>query len=295
MNIKFCGEKTETSAKTVYEFLDNIDVDGFFLESRYEKDILKIRNNNGLIIQDLNILVNGFSISEDRTLEEDDEIILIHLNQSLEKEDYEEIMISRIGYENFLKLKNASVMIFGLGGLGSNIAIVLARTYLGKMILIDFDRVDLSNLNRQHYFRKHLGSFKTESLKSQIEEINPYIDIEIINEKISSKNVDRYLDRARNEGILVIEAFDKVDMKSLLFDKIGLEYPTLKYICGSGMAGFGSSNKIKTRKMFGNIYVCGDEESDFIKERGLFAPRVQICAAHQANMAVRVILGIERA
>ena len=67
--------------------------------------------------------------------------------------------------------------IAGLGGLGSNIAILLARTGVGTLFLVDFDVVEPSNLNRQSYYISHLGLPKTEALKQQIEQINPFIKV----------------------------------------------------------------------------------------------------------------------
>ena len=64
-----------------------------------------------------------------------------------------------------------------------------------------------------------------------------------------------------------------------------------KIISGSGMAGYGSSNSIKTIKRMKNLYVCGDEKSDINRGIGLMSPRVIICAGHQANMVIRLILG----
>ena len=77
------------------------------------------------------------------------------------------------------KLDSAHVAICGCGGLGSTIAVALTRIGVGHLHLIDFDRVDMTNLNRQQYFLKDLGQYKTEALRSNLRQINPFIDITI--------------------------------------------------------------------------------------------------------------------
>ena len=73
-------------------------------------------------------------------------------------------------------LSEGYVAIAGLGGLGSNVACALARIGVGHLHLIDFDVVDITNLNRQQYFIGQLGMYKTDALKSLLEQINPYLD-----------------------------------------------------------------------------------------------------------------------
>lgn len=87
------------------------------------------------------------------------------------------------------KVKKASIAVLGLGGLGSSIAVQLARTGVGALHLIDFDVVEPSNLNRQHYSIKHLGMFKTKALQKQISEINPYVKVTVHNVKLTEKTL----------------------------------------------------------------------------------------------------------
>ena len=75
-------------------------------------------------------------------------------------------------------LSAGRVAIAGLGGLGSNVAYALARIGVGHLHLIDFDVVDITNLNRQQYFMEHIGMYKTDALKSLLLKINPYLDID---------------------------------------------------------------------------------------------------------------------
>lgn len=184
------------------------------------------------------------------------------------------------------KIRRARVAIAGAGGLGSNIAVMLTRTGVGHLHIVDFDRVELSNLNRQHYRLEHIGAYKAEALKKQLAEINPYVEVVIDTVRVTPENVAALF---ASEDI-ICEAFDRPDQKAMLVDSV-LALPDKKIICGSGMAGYGSSNRMRTRALNERLYLTGDGVSDS-GELGLFAPRVMLCAAHEANMAVRLILGL---
>jgi len=203
--------------------------------------------------------------------------------------EFEKVMDKRVPYEIYEKLKQAEIAVSGLGGLGSNIAVMLARTGIGHLHLVDFDKVDLSNLNRQVYTIQHIGMPKTDALKAIIGEINPYIKVTTENVYISEDNVKRVF----ASYSIVCEAFDNPENKAMLINELSRSCPTAKIVSGSGMAGYGSSNTIRTKKVFGNVYLCGDRVTDIGNGIGLMSPRVSICAAHQANMVVRLILGIE--
>lgn len=196
----------------------------------------------------------------------------------------------RIGEANLEKLKKSKVMIFGVGGLGSNVAISLARTFVGSLVFIDFDKVDLSNMNRQQYFLEQIGKYKVEALKEEIEKINPFIQITTYKDKVTSENIDFFLELAKKEEAIVIEAFDNPKSKVLLFETLATEYREVRSVFGTGMAGYGSSNLIKTKKFSDKLYICGDEVSDVEKVGTLFASRVMICAGHQGNKVIELIL-----
>lgn len=184
------------------------------------------------------------------------------------------------------KISSAGVAICGLGGLGSNIAFALARCGIGRLHLIDFDRVDLTNLNRQQYTIEQLGRPKPEALKDELLACNPYLQIDTDFVKISEKNIG---DLLKNETY-ICEAFDVPEQKAMLTNYV-LEHFPEKYLVGaSGMAGYGNSNRIQTRKIMKNYYLCGDGISEAGEYGGLMAPRVMICAAHQANQIVELII-----
>ena len=187
------------------------------------------------------------------------------------------------------KLSAARAAVAGLGGLGSHIAFFLARIGVGHLHLIDFDRVDLSNLNRQQYRLCHLGMYKTEALRQELLELNPYLQITADCVKVDEENLRQLFE----EDEIICEAFDRAEQKALLVNGILEHFPEKKLIAASGMAGFGDSNRIRTRKIAGNFYLCGDGESESLPGMGLMAPRVALCAAHEANAAVSLILGKE--
>ena len=185
------------------------------------------------------------------------------------------------------KLQAAAVAVCGLGGLGSNIAISLARSGIGKLILIDFDTVDITNLHRQQYKADQVGLPKAEALLENLKEIAPYVEYEIHNEKVTAENAVRLLQKAD----IVCEAFDRADAKAMLVDVVLEQLPQKTLVAASGMAGFDSGNAIRTRKLTERFYLCGDGKSDVDQGIGLSAPRVMLCAAHQALTVIRLILG----
>ena len=206
------------------------------------------------------------------------------------REEYESMMAARHTPAVHNKLKEGKVAVAGLGGLGSNISVMLAQAGVGKLLLVDFDVVELSNLNRQHYDLTHLGMLKTDALKKQIEKINPFIETETGTLKVTEENVMTVF----NGYPIVCEAFDNPQYKAMLVNAL-LAQGGQTIVAASGMAGFASANTIKTRQRFKNLYVCGDFKTPVQEGSGLMAPRVAVCAAHQANMVLRLLLNIEKA
>lgn len=202
------------------------------------------------------------------------------------REEIREALVIRHGEENQRKIENARVAIAGLGGLGSNIAFHLARLGVGHLHIIDFDVVDITNLNRQQYFIKHIGMNKTDALFEELQEINPYIEIKKDCIKITEENIKELF----AEDDIICEAFDLAEAKAMLINGIFENYAGKMVVSGSGMAGFGRSNEITTRRITKNLYVCGDTYSDINDGYGLIAPRVAICAAHEANMVAEIIV-----
>ena len=201
------------------------------------------------------------------------------------KEEWIKALTERHGKELQRVFSSATVAICGLGGLGSNIAISLARAGIGKLILCDFDRVDITNLHRQQYKASQIGMYKTEALAENLREINPYIEFEAQTERITEDNAVRLLHSAD----IICEAFDDAECKAMLTNTVLTEMRDKYLVAASGMAGLYDANRIKTRKVTSKFYLCGDEKSDVADGIGLVSSRVMVCAAHQAHTVLRIL------
>ncbi len=202
------------------------------------------------------------------------------------REQMYECLCARHTREVQEKLQQGKVAVAGLGGLGSNIALALARAGVGTLHLIDYDEVDLSNINRQQYRIKDIGRKKTEALAEEISEFNPFIKLRLDTVKITSSNAGDLF----REDEIICEAFDRAEEKAMLVDAFfsycGQEKILLS---GSGMAGYHDSNDICTRKINDHFYICGDEKNGLETGESLMAPRVMICAGHEANLVLRLL------
>lgn len=235
------------------------------------------------------LIVNGFQRQNLGEVREGDELFIIPKDQLPPSDQLEAMMAARHTPGIHEKLKAGKVAIAGLGGLGSYIALALARLGVGKLLLVDDDVVEPSNLNRQSYYIRHLGMKKTQALREQIQDINPFISVDIRDEKVREENA-----REIFKGYpIVCEAFDHPESKGMLVSTLMANDSKVKLVCGSGMAGHESANRIQSRRPMKNLYICGDEVSEAREGRGLMIPRVQVCAGHQANMVLRLLLGIE--
>lgn len=203
------------------------------------------------------------------------------------REVMREALNIRHGEELQNKISAARVAVCGLGGLGSNIAIALARAGVGHLHLIDFDRVDLTNLNRQQYAVGQLGQYKTDALRETLSLVSPYCDVTCDTVRVTEENLP---DLLRNEDY-ICEAFDRAEAKAMLVSGVLEHFPEKYLVAGSGLAGLGSANTIQTRRVSQRFYLCGDGTSDSSVGLGLVASRVLVCAAHEANMILRLIAG----
>lgn len=184
------------------------------------------------------------------------------------------------------KLKKSSVGIAGLGGLGSNAAISLARAGIGRLILVDFDKVEDKNLTRQYYFLEQVGKTKVESLTESIEKINPQVKIVTHNIKLKKG----FMEKPFQDVTVVIEALDKAEIKTLFIEEILSKLPDKPIVAASGVAGYGHSDRITTKRL-GNLYMCYDEKAKSSDDDVLMAPRVALMANWEANLALEIILG----
>lgn len=266
MKIKFNNMPCETSCASSAEFLG--------AKSSDESDVW---------------IVNGFCTREAIALNDGDELFCIPRGKMPPQEALEAMMSSRHTPKVHNKLKKSCVAICGLGGLGSNIAVMLARIGVGRLVLIDFDVVEPSNLNRQSYFIADLGKPKTEALSAQISVINPFIETQTHSLKITEENIPTLFKGCD----VVCEAFDSAVAKAMIAQNFHAHFPQTPLICASGLAGYGDSNKIITQKIAQNFYVCGDLVSEAKVGNGLMSPRVNICAAHQANLVLELLVAMK--
>ncbi len=201
------------------------------------------------------------------------------------KQELQKALEQRHGKELQSRFSSAAVAICGLGGLGSNIAVSLARAGIGTLILIDFDKVDISNLHRQQYKAMQIGQYKTKALTDNLREIAPYLNLITHTQMLTEHN---YAELLQNADI-ICEAFDNAEAKAMLVNGVLETMPDKYLIAASGMAGLGPANDIHTRKVMKHFYLCGDEVSDAADDIGLVSTRVMLCAAHQAHMALRIL------
>nr|MDE7314968.1 sulfur carrier protein ThiS adenylyltransferase ThiF [Mucispirillum sp.] len=215
-----------------------------------------------------------------------DTVALIKKGIVPDKEYLEYQLISRQGLKEYNILKNSSVAVCGLGGLGSNAAISLARAGVGRLKLIDFDIVEPSNINRQAYFIEHIGKNKTDALKEIINKISPYINIETVNIYLDEENILNELSGFQ----VILECFDNVLSKMNLIEKCVNNMRDSYIIGASGVAGYYNTDKLEQKPLGSNCIIIGDFENEAGFNQGLYAPRVAAAANIQANTALRYLL-----
>lgn len=232
-------------------------------------------------------IYNGFPVKADQPLKENDELFFIERGVMPTKETFEKALVSRHTPGVHDKVKITTVGIAGLGGLGSNVAIMLARLGIGKLVLVDFDVVEPSNLNRQQYFIKHLGMLKTDAIKQILAEVNPFIEVETINQFIEGKHVKNLF----SDVDIIVEAFDNPASKAMLVNTVLSELTDKYIVAASGLAGYHSNNTITSKRITDKFYLIGDDVSAAGPGAGLMAPRAALAASHQANTVLRIIMG----
>ena len=236
------------------------------------------------------IIYNGFALSSDHPLCEGDEVCLIRRGEIPSQEDLECLIVARHTPGVHQKVRKAIVGIAGLGGLGSSIGIALARVGVGTLILVDFDVVEPSNLNRQQYFIQQMGMPKTEALRENLLKINPFVTIRLYRERVDRDNVERIF----RDADVVVEAFDRADQKAMLINSVSEKMPDKYIVAASGVAGCGDNNEIRTVRFSSKIFIVGDQKTEARPGVGLMAPRVGIAAHHQANAVLRILLNEEK-
>lgn len=232
------------------------------------------------------VVLNGAPMPQDRTLTAGDEVVFIKRGEIPDREALEALMAARHTPGVHAILKRAVVGIAGLGGLGSAIAIALARIGLGRLVLADFDVVEPSNLNRQQYFIDQIGQPKTEALTANLARVNPYVSIEAHTVRLTKSNVPEIF----HDVQVLVEAFDAADQKAMLVESFAQARPTTPIVLATGLAGHMPSNTIRTKRVGRNLVVVGDLVTAAAPGTGLMAPRVGVAAHHQANAVLRILL-----
>ena len=186
-----------------------------------------------------------------------------------------------LGREALAKLGALTVGVAGCGGLGSNAAMMLARTGFRRFLLVDFDAVEASNLNRQQYFPDDIGMPKAEALAAHLRRLCPAIDAVALLERMTDQAADGMVARAD----FWLECFDAPESKRLVAERALLAGK--RVFSASGMGGFGGP--AMRRRDVGLLTVVGDFASD-IADHPPLAPRVTQAAAMMADAVVEWML-----
>lgn len=188
------------------------------------------------------------------------------------------------------RLAAVRVGIAGAGGLGSNCAMLLARSGVRSFVLADFDRVDASNLNRQFYFADDLGQSKVKALEKNLRRIDATLDLRLLDRRLEAEDLPAlYADCP-----VVVEALDRADYKALFCNRMLREGKFL--VSASGLGGIGGLPEeggkpaLRARRL-GPRFVCvGDFSTASDAANPPLGPRVMQAAAMQADIALDYIL-----
>jgi sulfur carrier protein ThiS adenylyltransferase len=235
------------------------------------------------------LVVNGFPSNTDIHLKEGDQVVFIRRGEIPKAEELEALMVARHTPGVHARMKGSTVGVAGLGGLGSAVTIALARMGIGTLILADFDMVEPSNLNRQHYAIEHIGMAKTDAMAKILAGINPYLQVITHKVVLDRNNIPRIFQTAD----AIVECFDHAEAKAMFIQTVAKFLPEIYVIGASGLAGYGDSNSVQTIKLGQKVFMVGDLVTAAEPGRGLMAPRVGIAAHHQANLVVSLLMDSE--
>lgn len=235
------------------------------------------------------LLVNGYPATPQTALADGDQCWLWQRGKVPSAEEMQHLLFARHSPGVQTRLQESVVGIMGLGGLGSVVAIALARMGIGALLLADYDVVEPTNLNRQQYFVDQIGQKKTTALRDILHRVNPHVSVRLIDQRLSEDDIGVLF----HEVHALVECFDDPAMKAAGLRAVLQHLPGIFYVCASGVAGYGENNTIRTKRLYPRVYMVGDEVSAAGPGEGLMAARVGIAAHHQANQVVRLLLGAE--
>ncbi len=203
--------------------------------------------------------------------------------------------MSEIGETGQSKLLNAKLIIIGCGGLGGEVAVHLATAGIGKIELIDFDTIDITNLHRQVFFKeKDIGKAKAETLAKYLKQLNSDIDIHFETIKLSKENIKEKI----NAFDIVVDCTDDLLTKYLINDACVLENKILVYGSLHKFEGHIAvfNSKDKKGKRTANLRdlhpEIPTENIPNCSEVGTLNSIVSIIANMQVNEVFKLVLGI---
>jgi sulfur carrier protein ThiS adenylyltransferase len=174
----------------------------------------------------------------------------------------------------------SKIVIVGCGGLGSNVASYLARYGFVNIIVIDFDVVSASNLNRQFYFYDQIGHSKVDALKENLLRISNNINVINIPKKINSSNIDDYLCDAE----IILECVDDADVKKMIVNYAFKKNKVV--IAASGICETCVEYPINVYQKAENFFIVGDGKTDIRNGNIPKAAKVAAVAAYQADLVI---------
>ncbi|NOZ13973.1 MAG: sulfur carrier protein ThiS adenylyltransferase ThiF [Acidobacteria bacterium] len=238
------------------------------------------------------VVVNGFPVASADwggvLIRDGDVVVLISRGEMPSDNEFVSMLTARNSPALQGFFSDGTVGVAGLGGLGSHVATALARTGIGALVLVDFDVVEPSNLNRQCYDAADIGRYKVDALAERISRFNPFVQLNLHRLKLDETTVFPVF----SDCDVVVEAFDSVEAKAMMVKSFS--HPSFRskfLVTASGLAGIGSPNEIRTRQLTRNVFLCGDLESAAGPGEGLMAPRVMVAAGHQATVVLRLLAG----
>ncbi len=187
------------------------------------------------------------------------------------------------------KLGKSFVGIAGAGGLGSNVASSLVRAGIGKLLIVDFDKVEESNLNRQFYFCDQIGMRKVDALKENLNRIDKSIEVKTINKKLRKGSMYEPFSNVD----VIVEALDEAIVKTDFIEDVSKNLKNIPLVSCSGVSGYGHIYRISTKRL-GNLYVVYDKDAKDSNYDILTAPRVNLMANWQANLVLEILLGEDK-
>lgn len=189
--------------------------------------------------------------------------------------------------EQLQTIQSVRVGIGGAGGLGSNCAMILVRSGFQRLEIIDQDRIDASNLNRQQFFLDEIGQEKTAALGQRLRAINPDLELTLRAEQWTEDNGGEFFQNAD----YIVEAFDGAEWKYRFVQFY--QDRGCPVISGNGMAGLTEKAPLRVRRL-GHLYFVGDGRTSSHDGHPPMAPRVTACAALMAEIILDLALGIMR-